>query len=526
MFIKTKDGQTVKLKFNEPQKRLYDTIARQAKEGRPQRVIILKARQMGFSTAVESIIFSKTATNRNISSGIITHVEEATTNLFTMSKMFYNELPDVLKPQIQASNAKELIFNTPDNKGLNSKIKCMTAGSDGVGRSGTFQNLHISEYAFWKGDKKKTLTGLIQAVPNTPNSLVVIESTANGFDDFKDMWDKAVAGENDFEPLFFAWHELDEYRMPYTGFVLTEEEQDLKERYELDNEQLTWRRWCIKNNCGGDIELFKQEYPSNPHEAFISTGNTVFDKEQIIKRLEKVPQPVRQGFFEYDYDKLTITNVKWVDNPQGYIKLYELPKSGYPYVLGGDPAGEGDDYFASHVIDNTSGRQVASVRCLIDEDLYAKQMFCLGMYYNEALIGLETNFSTYPIRELQRLDYPKLYVREVEDTFTGRIHNSYGFRTTTITRPIIIADLVRIVRENIELINDKTTLEEMLTFIRTDKGKAEAEVGKHDDTVMALAITYYIRDQQSYKPNLAINSKNEEIWWLIEDEEKGDYMKW
>ena len=183
---------------------------------------------MGFSTATESIIFKNVVTKHNYSAGIITHKEDATANLFNMSKRMLEYLPEELKPEQKKSNAKELIFNNDTGTGLDSKIRCMTAGGKGVGRSDTFTALHLSELGFWEGDKKATLTGLLQAVPNTPESIVIIESTANGFDYFKELWDKAVKGENDFYPLFIGWNELETYQMPYTGFELTQEEIDRK----------------------------------------------------------------------------------------------------------------------------------------------------------------------------------------------------------------------------------------------------------------------------------------------------------
>ena len=101
----------------------------------------------------------------------------------------------------------------------------------GIGRSNTINKLHISELAFWTGDKKKTLVGLLQAVPNTPDTTVIIESTANGFEYYKELWDDAVAGKNDFTPLFIGWNELQEYQMQYTGFELTKEEKQLQKLY-------------------------------------------------------------------------------------------------------------------------------------------------------------------------------------------------------------------------------------------------------------------------------------------------------
>lgn len=123
-------------------------------------------------------------------------------------------------------------------------------------------------------------------------------------------------------------------------------------------------------------------------------------------------------------------------------------------------------------------------------------MYCLGIYYNTALEGIEANFSTFPIKELERLKYQKQFVREREDSYTNKPVKAYGFKTTAVTRPLILAQLQAIVNDSIGLINDKETLEEMLTFVRNEKGRPEAQDGAHDDLVMALAIAYYIRTQQ------------------------------
>ena len=332
--IQDKNAKIIDLKINKPQMKLYNALAEQYRQGKPQRAIVLKARQLGFSTLTEAMIFKKTVTAFNIKSGIITHEASATDNLFNMSKRYLDNLPDELKPQIKKSNAKELVFDNDNGTGLKGIIKCMTAGNTTVGRSDTFQNLHVSEYAFWGGKKKETLIGLLQTVPDTLNTMVVIESTANGYDDFKDMWDEAVAGESEFVPVFCAWWELDQYRKQYDGFELTEEEIKLKELYKLDNEQLAWRRWCIHNNCRGDVNLFKQEYPSCPEEAFLSSGNCVFDKEKIIERLQKVQEPIKRGSFLYDYDGLKLSNIRWQEDKNGIIKIYKDVQARRPYVIG------------------------------------------------------------------------------------------------------------------------------------------------------------------------------------------------
>lgn len=497
--IRDKKNNIVPLVLNEPQLKYYNVIKEMYQQRKPIRIIILKARQMGFSTETEGIIFKNVVTHHNYNAGIVAHKEDSTTNLFNMSKRMLEYLPEDIKPEQKKSNAKELVFNNDQGTGLDSRIKCMTAGGKGIGRSDTFTALHLSELAFWEGDKKVIMTGLLQAVPNTPDSMIIIESTANGYEYFKEMWDRAVAGESDFYPLFIGWNELKEYSMPYTGFDLTQEERELKEQYNLTLEQLTWRRWCIKNNCSGDINQFKQEYPICPEEAFLSTGNCYFNKENIINRINTTPEPLVKGKFTCYYDGIRIRNQKFLEQAEGNIKIYEYPQKRVPYVLGGDTAGEGSDYFTAHVINNITGKQVAVLKQQYNEIEYVKQVYCLGMFYNCALIGLENNFSTYPTQKLAELNYPNQFVRKKEDQYNNKYEKSFGFKTTSITRPYILGLLQEIVHDNIDVIQDKETLREMLTFIVNDKGRAEAEEGYHDDLVMALAISYYIRGQQDYK---------------------------
>jgi phage terminase large subunit len=165
------------------------------------------------------------------------------------------------------------------------------------------------------------------------------------------------------------------------------------------------------------------------------------------------------------------------------------------YCIGGDTAGEGSDFFTGHVLNAKTGEQVAVLQHQFDADQYTRQMYCLGKYYHEALIGIEANFDSYPIMELQRLGYTKQFTRTAQDTYTGKTEKRYGFKTTSLTRPTIISKLIEIVREHCETINDKATLEELLTIIRNEKGRIEAPQGGHDDMMMGLAIAHHIRDQ-------------------------------
>ena len=239
-------------------------------------------------------------------------------------------------------------------------------------------------------------------------------------------------------------------------------------------------------------------------------GQTIFDARKVSERLALLggpegPGPGRRGEFLFEtwYSEtanevlLQDGSIRFMDGEDGPVTLYREPEPNTPYVIGGDTAGEGSDYFVGQVLDSATGEQVCVLRGRMDEDVYAKQMYCLGKWYNTALVAIEANFSSYPIRELERLRYPKQFVRQAEDSFTHKIRQSYGFKTTSVTRPLVIAGLVEVVREHSEWLRDRATLEEMLTFVRNERGRAEAQDGAHDDCVMALAIAYYSREQQT-----------------------------
>ena len=269
----------------------------------------------------------------------------------------------------------------------------------------------------------------------------------------------------------------------------------LRDEKDLTPEQLYW--YWNKYDHYIEKDLIKQEYPCSPREAFLLSGKCVFDTEVILARIAQLTRPIKTGYFRYKYDGAKISEIQWVNDKNGYINIYSLPNQPEftEYCIGGDTAGEGSDYFTGHVLDAKTGAQVAVLKHQFDADQYTRQMYCLGKYYKNALIGIEANFDSYPIRELQRLGYPRQYTREAVDTYTGRTEKRFGFKTTSLTRPTILSTLIEIAREHCYLINDKDTLEEMLTVVRNEKGRIEAPEGGHDDQMMGLAIAHAIREQ-------------------------------
>lgn len=461
-------------------------------------LLVLKGRQQGFTTLVTAYQLSCSILNRNFQGYTLADKSDNAEAIFQNKAKFpYGQLPEALKPTEKFNNRKQLLFEK-----INSSWAVDTATKD-VGRSRTVNFFHGSECAFWKDGISPIQGALGEAF--TRNCIKIYESTANGYNDYQKMWDSGAHIN-----CFYEWWKTKEYRIDFPSeetkkefleFIPSKKEwinnrlQWLQNDIGLDPEQLYW--YWNKYDKYLDKDLIKQEYPCTPREAFLLSGKNVFDTEKLLARLANIKKPLKTGYFAYDYDGLKISNVKWIPDRNGYIHIYQLPNTPHvtKYCIGGDTAGEGSDFFTGHVLDAKTGTQVAVLKHRFDADQYAKQMYCLGLYYKWALIGIEANFDSYPIKELQRLGYPKQFVREAVDTYTGKMEKRFGFKTTQLTRPTIISRLVAIVREHVETINDKDTLEELLTIVKNEKGRIEAPEGGHDDQMMGLAIAHETREQ-------------------------------
>lgn len=498
-----KNQKTMPFFLNEVQHDFVDTLNKAKKDFADGTItdislLVLKGRQQGFTTLVTAYQLACSILNRNFQGYTLADKSDNAEAIFqNKAKFTYGQLPTALQPTEKFNNRKQLLFEK-----INSSWAVDTATKD-VGRSRTVNFFHGSECAFWKDGISPIQGALGEAF--TRNCIKIYESTANGYNDYQRMWNSGVHIN-----CFYEWWRTSEYRISIPSAQMQEDfyrDIDTKNNWiyerlrwlrdekKLDAEQLFW--YYNKWDKYLDKDLIKQEYPCTPSEAFLLSGKNVFDTAILLRRLDEIPQPLKVGYFDYDYDGLKITNIRWVNDRNGYIKLYTLPSqlTFSPCAIGGDTAGEGSDYFTGHCIEARTGNQVAVLRHQFDADQYTRQMYCLGKYYNDALIGIEANFDSYPIMELQRLGYLKQYTREAQDTYTGRTEKRFGFKTTSLTRPTIISRLIEIVREHCETIYDRETLEELLTIIRNEKGRIEAPQGGHDDMMMGLAIAHHIRDQ-------------------------------
>lgn len=506
LYIRTKDKKVIPISFNPIQAMYWPEMSK--------RDIILKPRQLGFSTLTAARFFERVINEENVTAVIIAHDADSTQKMFQMVQLMYLNLSEDKKLKLNGGKGKPKVGNKKEFffAGNNSRIYVGTAGTNTFGRSQTINYLLCSEVAFWP-DPEEIMTGLMQAVPFEGE--VVIESTANGMGNYyhQTYWD-GKRGANNWKTHFYAWFQHPEYRLPMRENEVLEldaDERELVEHYPIDHEQLKWRRWKISEMPQridrSKEDGFRQEYPSNELEAFLSSGMPVFDIKKVraryeyLEKLYKVKPPLRGNFtYKYLNEKIVANTIKFVEDPRGVVTIYEAPEKKNPFVMGGDTAEGGLDYSAGQMLNNITGNQAAVWHGHEDTDLYAKQMYCFGKYYNYAVLAIEMNFDLHPVKELSRLGYRRQYKREVMDEITGEKQNKFGFHTTSVTRPVIIAELVTIIRESIHLINDLKTLDELLTFMRNKNGRPEAQNGKHDDLIMSLAIGHQARSQQRMLP--------------------------
>lgn len=294
--------------WNAPQKYLASKVDEQLEATGKVRIIVLKGRQQGISTWVGGRLYWKTTTRKGERSFILTHQQQATDNLFAITRRYHDENHPSMKPHLGKSNKQELQFDK-----LDSAYQVNTAGAKGSGRSATLTNAHLSEVAFWENDREH-LGGLLEAVPDAPGTEIYMESTARGLNNvFYEQWQLAVRGESDFIAVFIPWFWSPEYRREVPAdFVINSDpesvpdgeltEADYQRTFKLDDRQMAWRRAKIQNFGGGEEGLFtfKQEYPATPDEAFQSADVQSFMPRLAVAQARKsdvaTPGPLLMGF--------------------------------------------------------------------------------------------------------------------------------------------------------------------------------------------------------------------------------------
>lgn len=457
-----------------------------AERGAHKRNLITKARQFGFTTEYAIEYTDEALWTPGSANGITAHDRESLTKIFEIVRRAYENLPEELKPRTKTDTKNALQFTHRfDGLPLDSSI----AVAMGF-RSGTLQNLHITESAHIK-DRAEVVAGSKQTVPI--DGRISEETTGNGYEDFYDLYMDALSNPNpgplDYKTYFYPWFSNPEYTLPGELVDIVEEEYELKQRFNLTDGQLLWRRWKLKElrrNTEGiglsGTQLFKQEYPATVLEAFQSGSGNIFD----LAKLE-TQQPTKPLVYE---DMRT-------DEERALQKLgvwfWKLPEEGKEYVIGVDPSdGDGADFSPIDVVDKETLEQVAQLYIKARPDELAELAARLGHLYNHAFIGVENNMLTC-IMFLSKI-YDNYYFEMKYDEKTMTQTRKIGWNTNTKTRDPMIDDLIRLHDEDLLTIHSAITYKEMKTFVKKDNGKREHANGKHDDTLFSLGIAIQIRN--------------------------------
>lgn len=479
--IVDKGGKKVRFNLNDEQKHLVNNLDKYN--------IVLKSRQLGITSVSCGLSLYYALNEPNSVCLLVSYSIDSASMIFDKLKQLYDDLPCAIKLKDIANNRKELKFAN------GSKISVCTMGNKEIARGSSIKFCHLSEVAFMKQDcVNKNLLAIEQAL--LPDGKIILESTANGMNEFSTIWSKSENHENLYKGFFFNWINdkvmfADEYKMfaqrylETHGEPLSYEQLEPEEKgyYEMGAslEQLTWRRIKIKNSSE---EKFRQEFPATPMEAFITSGANIFDTQKIVDLYNQVAKikPLATNEMYGIPSALKPYN-------KNYLKIWVVPEPKVKYVVGVDASeGVGSDYNVIHIYTNDLV-QVAEFRSnKTPPHEVAKVTYELAVWYNMALVVIEKASGGHIILDRMRntYNYKNLYKHKDYDV-NGRMVKKIGFNTNPKTKPILINDFVEIFDNDDIVIKSLPLLNEMKTYEYAD-GKMNAEIGKHDDTVIATAL--------------------------------------
>lgn len=506
----------------------------------PINIVILKARKVGVSTYLQARAFWRCEFNQGYKALVMAHERDSATNLANISQFFdsfWDPTSELREPVTRVSDS--LIEWNDEWK---SALVVQTAGTKGGGsaRGFTFHYEHLSELAFYPPESPQ-LAAAKRARAKYAETYV--ESTANGEGNiFHETWERAMdidrvvqmtaAGEplprwwNGSFRFFWPWwaDEGNRVALPEKEAELLlagmdETERALVEQYEVDAEQLAWRRKQIADDCATQNEMapevyFRQEDPASPVEAFVSKSRNIFDvkklEEQRVEQLERGAAPEFVGFIHPEAGgegfRLVPGGKYAVDEFEYAIEgattvLWEKPRVGHGYVIGVDTAdGLPDgDWTVATIGDYTDGRtvrEVGRIRAKIPSREAAYYVDFLGHLYNGAFIVPERNWPGNAfVEKLVELGYPNIYSERNLERITDANPEGIvpGFKTVHSTKSMLVHRGEEAVREGLITLRHPDAIKEWKVFQVLEEGteKYGAPEGRHDDCVMADLLMLY-----------------------------------
>jgi len=463
--IKTKEKTLVTFKQNLAQKNFN--------YNKTKKNLILKARQLGFTTECLIDFFDDVINNPHTTCAIIAHKQDKVVKMFEIVKRAYDNMPEEIdingelyqcKPKSSLENRNEIYFPEFDSKIY------VTMDT----RSETVNDLHISEAHFIR-NAEEMLAGTLESVPKDGN--INLESTGNGVaGKFYEEWEDP---ESEYTKHFYNWLWEEEYQELTTKTLAQLQEEyrilamrfgtipDIYEKFDLTKEQFNWYIGKVKRHK----QLVVQEYPTTPLEAFLATGRNVFHMNDIQKHPQLPP----------------------IERKYGDLLIWEYPLKDFRYVIGVDASeGRGGDNAVISVLNAYTGEQVAEyANNFTPPNKLAQLAIEIGHYYNNAMIVPESNNHGHAVIQVLKPAYWNLYRRETVDKSTGGKTEIIGWNTSGMTKPLLVDNLEEAVREMQIQIHSEDLLKELKIFVQTDEANKQgygAEGSGKDDRVIAVGL--------------------------------------
>ena len=502
LWIYNKDGKLVRFILNNIQAVVYEEILGFWRKKEPVRLIVLKPRRVGLSAINLALILHAAIYSPGSEIKIQSYDLASANYLFgKLQDMFtYLDIPE--KPDPRRNAAGELSFYQPHG----GKITTESGRKQETGRAFQLKAFLGSEIAYWDA-AESVMLGVLSAISDTdPNSMVVVESTANGVGGyFYKKYSEAKEGKaGNWRALSFAWHQFEEYtaRAPadFSEGDLSKRELEIMKAHNLDLNRMYWYQTVLKDKCDGREELRAQEYPSDDEEAFLSSGNCRF-KATVLVKLPISPAFV-EGCLTYDLGNSgRIEKARFERREGGYLRIWERPQKDTPYVMGVDVSeGIRDDDSAIIVLNASNYMQAAELlgKFEPDEEL-GLLVYMLGLMYNKAYTAIEINGPGHSTQcRVLSLGYPwnRLYTQQ--DVLRGQNGNAvkrFGWRTGPVTRELAINRFASAIEAEEIGVRSERWAAQLKTFVGVSSGqglKYQGQRGYRDDLVLAGAIASFM----------------------------------
>jgi hypothetical protein len=475
--ITNKDGDVVPFILKPPQMLIYNTMMSLRRQGKPQLIIVVKPRQIGYSTFVQAWNWVHIKHFPNRTAVTIAHEKSAAAELMQKSHRFHDYSGS--QQTLSYKTTLKIQYAPPHN----SAIHVRTANRPETLRSYTIMHAHLSEFAMYE-KPEDFLQATMNSLVTSPEASCVIECTAKGEGGlFYEMVQASLRGENEWTLIFTPFQDEEEYQSPLEPgeqLILSPEERKYQKQYNLPDERMKWALWHKTNKLSNDWVRFHEEYPASLELAFRASGSPYFNLE--VLRDAEVQEPLYRGELEWadDYEP----EVEFIPNEFGRLSVWKLPEPGRRYVMSID-VGEGvrQDFSIIDVVSAPEDRterpeQVAqwasNVTTASDVGVAAYQ---LGRWYNDALIGVErpgpgpavlnvlkaTAVPEHSFKQIGHLPYWNLYFEVQRDQF-GEETKRAGWLNSSKTKTPALQELQAHITPTGLILHCRETVQELRGF--------------------------------------------------------------